>query len=179
MQLILSPQMSLLNLLAIAYLSVQLFCLFSLFVCSAICLFSLFFCSAYLSVQLISSDTFGGRLKQDDSLWQSPVGLWVPSILIGSLLCHIVPSCAILYKPWCATLYPHTILCLKVTRVAQVVASWQAAGEDFSNLWGFLVSMGETLASHRRWKNCPQSSVLSPQSSVLSPQSNLALLMVK
>ena len=40
--------------------------------------------------------------------------------------------------------------------------------EDFSNLWGilriFVVSKGESEASRRRWKGCPQSSVLNPQS---------------
>ena len=60
---------------------------------------------------------------------------------------------------------------LAPTRVAQVVQAFKPGFEDFSNLWGFLrifvVSKGENEASHRRWKGCPQSSILSPQSSVL------------
>ena len=63
---------------------------------------------------------------------------------------------------------------IPILRVAQVVQAFKPGFEDFSNLWGFLrifvVSKGENEASHRRWKGCPQSSVLNPQSSVLSPQ---------
>ena len=64
-------------------------------------------------------------------------------------------------------------------RVAQVVQAFKPGFEDFSNLWGFLrifvVSKGENEASHRRWKGCPQSSVLSYQSSTINPQSSFLI----
>ena len=63
------------------------------------------------------------------------------------------------------------------SRVAQVVQAYKPGFEDFSNLSEFLrifvVSKGENEASHRRWKGCPQSSILNLQSSVLSPQSSV------
>ena len=53
----------------------------------------------------------------------------------------------------------------------------QAGLWGFSNLWGFLricvLSKGVNEASHRRWKGCPQSSILNLQSSILSPQSSV------
>ena len=48
-----------------------------------------------------------------------------------------------------------------------------------AGLWGFfqfmrifVVPKGENEASHRRWKGCPQSSILNLQSLTLSPQSS-------
>ena len=62
-------------------------------------------------------------------------------------------------------------------RVAQVVQAFKPGCEDFFNLWWFLrifvVSKDENEASHRKWKGCPQSSILNLQSSVLSPHSSV------
>ena len=71
--------------------------------------------------------------------------------------------------------------CADTARVAQVVASWQAAGKDFSNLWGFLrifwsqrVKVRPAIGGEKAVLS-PQSSVLSPHSSVLSPQSSVLI----
>ena len=107
------------------------------------------------------------------------------SIFICTIICtiiswphhyHLQPatSCA---SQFCASALSVSCWSACSNRVAQVAQSCKPACEEFSNLWGFLrifvVWKGESEASHRRWKGCPQSSILNLQSSILSPQSSV------